>query len=113
MDEVFAQRLIDTGAFRPVQDFVDAEKLRPLSDFDPKVIKYYTVDGKLWAMPIAIAVPLLFYNKIPFREVGLDPEKPPQDLDEVDGRSRGGPEARLPWQRDARRLRPRRIVLVL
>ena len=82
MDEVFAQRLIDTGAFRPVQDFVDTENY-DLSDFDPKVIKYYTLDDKLWAMPIAIAVPLLFYNKLPFREVGLDPEKPPEDLDEV------------------------------
>jgi sn-glycerol 3-phosphate transport system substrate-binding protein len=83
MDEVYAQRLIDTGAFRPVQDFVDQEGYDLSSDFDPKVIQYYTVDGKLWAMPIAIAVPLLFYNKIPFREAGLDPENPPQDLDEV------------------------------
>jgi sn-glycerol 3-phosphate transport system substrate-binding protein len=82
MDEVFAQRLIDTGAFRPVQDFIDQESY-DLSDFDPKVIQYYTVDDKLWAMPISIAVPLLFYNKLPFREVGLDPEDPPQDLNEV------------------------------
>jgi sn-glycerol 3-phosphate transport system substrate-binding protein len=82
MDEVFAQRLIDTGAFRPIQDFIDQENY-DLSDFDPKVVQYYTVDGKLWAMPISIAVPLLFYNKLSFREVGLDPEKPPQDLDEV------------------------------
>jgi len=83
MDEVYAQRLVDTGAFRPVQDFVDQDGYDLSSDFDPKVVQYYTIDGKLWAMPIAIAVPLLFYNKIPFREVGLDPEKPPQDLDEV------------------------------
>jgi sn-glycerol 3-phosphate transport system substrate-binding protein len=83
MDEVYAQRLIDTGAFRPVQDFIDQEGYDLSDDFDPKVIQYYTVDGKLWAMPIAIAVPLLFYNKIPFREAGLDPEDPPQNLDEV------------------------------
>jgi sn-glycerol 3-phosphate transport system substrate-binding protein len=81
-DEVHAQRLIDTGAFRPIQDFIDQENY-DLSDFDPKTIQYYTVDGKLWAMPISIAVPLLFYNKLPFREVGLDPEKPPTNLDEV------------------------------
>ena len=86
-DEVHAQRLIDTGGFRPIQDFIDQEDY-DLSDFDPKTIEYYTVDGKLWAMPISIAVPLLFYNKLPFREVGLDPEKPPQDLDEVMDASR-------------------------
>ena len=51
MDEVYAQRLIDTGAFRPVQDFVDQEGYDLSDDFDPKVIQYYTVDGKLWAMP--------------------------------------------------------------
>jgi sn-glycerol 3-phosphate transport system substrate-binding protein len=82
LEEVQAQRLIDTGEFRPVQDFVDQEKY-DLSDFDPKAIQYYTVDGKLWAMPISITVPLLFYNKIPFREAGLDPDKPPKDLDEL------------------------------
>jgi len=82
VDEVFAQRVIDTKAFRPIQDFIDAENY-DLSDFDPKTVKYYTVDGTLWAMPISIAVPLLYYNKIPFREAGLDPEKPPTDLNEV------------------------------
>jgi sn-glycerol 3-phosphate transport system substrate-binding protein len=34
-------------------------------------------------MPLGITVPMLFYNKIPFREVGLDPDKPPQTLDDV------------------------------
>jgi sn-glycerol 3-phosphate transport system substrate-binding protein len=82
LEEVQTQRLIDTGEFRPVQDFVDREKY-DLSDFDPKAIRYYTVDGKLWAMPISITVPLLYYNKISFREVGLDPDKPPKDLDEL------------------------------
>ena len=82
LDEVQAQRLIDSEGFRPVQDFIDQENY-DLSDFDPKTIQFYTVDGKLWAMPISIAVPLLYYNKLPFREVGLDPDKPPKDLDEL------------------------------
>ena len=82
LDEVRVQRLVDTGAFRPVQDFIDADNY-DLSDFDPKAIEYYTVDGKLWAMPISLAVPLLYYNKLTFREVGLDPEKPPKDLEEL------------------------------
>ena len=47
-------------------------------------------------MPISIAVPLLYYNKIPFREVGLDPEKPPKDLDEMKEMSRQVREAGLP-----------------
>ena len=82
LDEVRVQRLVDTGAFRPVQEFIDAEDY-DLSDFDPKAIEYFTVDGKLWAMPISLAVPLLYYNKLAFSEVGLDPEKPPKDLEEL------------------------------
>jgi sn-glycerol 3-phosphate transport system substrate-binding protein len=82
LDEIQAQRILDSGGFRPVQDFIDAEGY-DLSDFDQKTIRFYTVDDKLWAMPISIAVPLLYYNKIPFREVGLDPDKPPKDLEEL------------------------------
>jgi sn-glycerol 3-phosphate transport system substrate-binding protein len=82
LDEVQTQRLIDTGAFRPVQEFIDRDNY-DLSDFDPKVTQFYTLDSKLWAMPISISVPLLYYNKVAFREVGLDPEKPPKDLEEL------------------------------
>ena len=82
LDEVQAQRLIDSEGFRPVQDFIDQEDY-DLSDFDPKTIQFYTVDDKLWAMPISISVPVLYYNKLAFSEVGLDPEKPPRDLDEL------------------------------
>jgi sn-glycerol 3-phosphate transport system substrate-binding protein len=82
LDEVQTQRLIDTGAFRPVQEFIDRDNY-DLSDFDPKVTRFYTLDGRLWAMPISISVPLLYYNKVAFREVGLDPEKPPKDLEEL------------------------------
>jgi sn-glycerol 3-phosphate transport system substrate-binding protein len=82
LDEVRVQQLIDSGAFRPVQEFIDAEDY-DLSDFDAKTIQYFTLDGTLWAMPISIAVPVFYYNKVPFREVGLDPEHPPQDLEQV------------------------------
>jgi sn-glycerol 3-phosphate transport system substrate-binding protein len=82
LDEVQTQRIIDTQAFRPVQEFIDRDDY-DLSDFDLKVVQFYTVDGKLQAMPISISVPLLYYNKATFREVGLDPDKPPKDLEEL------------------------------
>jgi len=82
LDEVQAQRLIDSDGFRPIQDFIDQDNY-DLSDFDLKTIQFYTVDGKLQAMPISISVPVLYYNKLAFREVGLDPEKPPKDLEEL------------------------------
>lgn len=82
LSEVDAQKMIDSGAVTPVQEFIDRDGY-DLSDLDPKATQYYTVDGKLWAMPISMAVPLLYYNKLTFREVGLDPEQPPRDLKEL------------------------------
>jgi sn-glycerol 3-phosphate transport system substrate-binding protein len=82
MNEANAQRFIDSGAATPLQEFIDQENY-DLSDLDKKAVEYYTVDGELWAMPFGMIVPLLYYNKIPFQEVGLDPEKPPVDLEEL------------------------------
>jgi len=76
------QQMIDSGAAAPAQDFIDREGY-DLSDLDQKAIQYYTWQGKLWAMPFCSGIPLLYYNKAVFREVGLDPERPPQDLEEV------------------------------
>jgi sn-glycerol 3-phosphate transport system substrate-binding protein len=76
------QVMVDSGAVTAVQKFIDEEGY-DLSDFDEKAIDYYSSDGDLYPMPLGIIFPMLFYNKIPFREVGLDPEKPPQTLDEV------------------------------
>ena len=82
MSEVDTQRLIDSGAFVPMRDFVDRDGY-DLSDLDERAVKYYTVQDQVWAMPYAANVPLVYYNKTMFREVGLDPDSPPQDLDEL------------------------------
>ena len=80
--EVDTQKMIDSGAVAPVQNFIDREGY-DLSDLDEKSIQTYTVQGELWAMPFCSGVPLLYYNKVTFREVGLDPERPPRDLEEL------------------------------
>jgi len=80
--EADAQRVIDSGAVRPMQDFIDREDY-DLSDFDEKCVQYYSVDGQLYGMPFGVGVPLLYYDKLDFREVGLDPEQPPRDLEEL------------------------------
>jgi len=82
MGELDTQKMIDSGDVAPVQDFIDRERY-DLADLHEKSVKEYTVQGKLWAMPYGSGVPLLYYNKVTFREVGLDPDKPPQDLEEL------------------------------
>jgi sn-glycerol 3-phosphate transport system substrate-binding protein len=80
--EADTQKMIDSGAVAPIQDFVDRESY-DLSDLNQTLVKFYTAEGKLWMMPFCGGVPFLYYNKVVFREVGLDPEKPPRDLEEV------------------------------
>jgi sn-glycerol 3-phosphate transport system substrate-binding protein len=80
--DIYTQMMIDSGAAAPIQDFVDRDGY-DLSDLDPNGIQSFTTQGKLWAMPFSMEVALLYYNKVALREVGLDPEKPPQDLKEL------------------------------
>jgi sn-glycerol 3-phosphate transport system substrate-binding protein len=80
--EYDTQKMLDGDVVTPVQNFIDRDGY-DLSDLDEKSIQMYTVQGKLWAMPFCAGMPLLYYNKVTFREVGLDPERPPHDLEEV------------------------------
>jgi sn-glycerol 3-phosphate transport system substrate-binding protein len=82
LHDVTTQLLVDSGMLTPVQDFIDRENY-DLSDFVQRTVDYYTVDDKLQGMPFNISNPILFYNKVHFREAGLDPEKPPQTLTQI------------------------------
>jgi sn-glycerol 3-phosphate transport system substrate-binding protein len=74
--------MIDSGEITPIQAFIDRDKW-DTSDFEPAVFNYYKVEGKLYSMPWNSSSSILYYNKDAFKEVGLDPEKPPKTFDEV------------------------------
>jgi len=74
--------LIDLKVVTPVQDFIDREKF-DISDIEPNVANYYSVDGRLYSMPFNTSNPVLYYNKNLFKEAGLDPEKAPRTWAEV------------------------------
>lgn len=82
LDDVSTQIMIDSDETTPVQEFIDKDNY-DLSDFDPKALSYYQLDGKLYSMPFNLAGPILLYDKQDFADAGLDPEKPPQTLDDV------------------------------
>jgi sn-glycerol 3-phosphate transport system substrate-binding protein len=54
-----------------------------VNDLRKGIAAYYTIDGKLMALPFNASAPMLYYNKTAFREAGLDPAKPPRTLDEL------------------------------
>jgi sn-glycerol 3-phosphate transport system substrate-binding protein len=82
--DIGTQRMIDSGRIKPVQDFVEKDNQQALvADLEPAVASYYTVNGKLYSMPFNSSAPVMYYDKNAFKEVGLDPDKPPQTYDEV------------------------------
>jgi sn-glycerol 3-phosphate transport system substrate-binding protein len=82
IEDISTQLMIDSQEITPVQDFIDKEDY-DLSALEPRVLDYYRVGDRLYSMPFNVSNPVLYYNKTDFREVGLDPEKPPQTLEEV------------------------------
>jgi len=82
LTEPFIQRLIDSGYVAPIQDFAHQENY-DFSDLDERAVKSYAVEDKLWGVPVCVDIPFLYYNKLDFEAVGLDPEKPPRSLEEI------------------------------
>jgi sn-glycerol 3-phosphate transport system substrate-binding protein len=74
--------MIDSKAIQPTQVFIDHDKYS-IADLEPNILGYYAINGKLYSMPWNVSTPLLYYNKDAFQAAGLDPNKPPQTLDEI------------------------------
>jgi len=81
--EIGSRFMADSKAITPMQQFIDKDNF-DLSQLEPHIAKYYTVDGKLNAMPFNTSNPILYYNKDAFKAAGLDPEKPPATYEEFE-----------------------------
>jgi sn-glycerol 3-phosphate transport system substrate-binding protein len=82
LQETDQQQIIDTQTVLPASVCAKADKYS-FSDFLPRVISYFTVQGTQYAMPFNTSGPVLYYNKKAFSAAGLDPNSPPTTLDEV------------------------------
>jgi sn-glycerol 3-phosphate transport system substrate-binding protein len=80
--DVGTRFMIDSGTIQPMQVFIDHDKFN-ISDLEPNLLGYFSINGKLYSMPWNNSVPLLYYNKDAFTKAGLDPNKPPKTLDEI------------------------------
>jgi sn-glycerol 3-phosphate transport system substrate-binding protein len=81
--DIGSRLMVDLKVVTPVQTYIDKEKY-DVSDLEPNVLAYYTVDGKQYSMPFNTSTPLLYYNKDMFKAAGLDPEKPPRTFAEFE-----------------------------
>ena len=60
----------------------DAAQVK-MDDFFPAFMLNSTQGGKVWSIPFQRSTPVMYYNKDAFKEVGLDPNKPPQTQAEL------------------------------
>lgn len=68
--EIGSRFLIDSGWMVPIQNFIDKEGWDS-SVIEPNLLAYYTIDGKINAMPFNCSTPLMYYNKTAFDEAGI------------------------------------------
>lgn len=77
--------MASTGMAMPLDDLIAADEdgKEYIEDFLPGFMEDSYVDGRIYSIPFQRSTMVMFYNKNAFKEVGLDPEKPPTTWDEV------------------------------
>ena len=75
------KQVLDTEAFQPVENVLPEDY--PVDDLLPALVNYFTMDDTLQSMPFNNSNAILYYNASAFEEAGLDPESPPDTLEEV------------------------------
>ena len=79
LEDQRTQAAIDTQSFLPVQSCMNVAKYST-SDYLPRPLAYWKVNGVQWALPFAVSAPVLYYNQNAFTKAGLNPADPPTTL---------------------------------
>jgi ABC-type glycerol-3-phosphate transport system substrate-binding protein len=77
---------VEAKAIYPMKDFIEGDNglsQQDLDDIYPALLQYSSWRGVLYSLPMEATNLALLYNKDMFREVGLDPEKPPQNWEQL------------------------------
>ncbi|MFP9190112.1 ABC transporter substrate-binding protein [Natronosalvus vescus] len=81
IDSLHNQQVLDTEATQPVSALLGDDF--PTDDLVSAVQDFFVVDGDLNSMPFNNSNAILYYNKDAYEEAGLDPEQPPETLEDV------------------------------
>ncbi|AEE97712.1 ABC transporter substrate-binding protein [Mahella australiensis] len=74
----------ESGAIQPLDQFIDADAPDMREWMYPICKEIGTYQGKTYAIPMSMNVFMLWWNKDIFKEAGLDPDKPPETIEELD-----------------------------
>lgn len=76
--------LIEQDAIVAFDDIVESDADKAwLKSFYPALMENGQTGGKTWGIPFQRSTIVMYYNKDAFRDVGLDPNKPPATWDEL------------------------------
>ncbi len=81
--ETLTKKFIKHHKIVCLDDLIASESEDIKDDIIPVLLENNTFDGKLYSFPFNKSVPVLYYNKDIFKRVGLDPEKPPETLEQL------------------------------
>ena len=73
----------DKNALLPLDDYATAAGITP-DRYMPRYWDLCHYRGHLWGLPSTVTSLALHWNKRLFREAGLDPERPPRTIEELD-----------------------------
>ena len=68
--EIGTRFMIDSGWIVPMQEMSDGDGY-DLSQIEPNLAAYYTIDNELYSMPFNSSTPILYYNKDMFEKAGI------------------------------------------
>lgn len=68
--EIGTRFMIESGWIVPMQQMVDADNY-DVSQIEPNLAAYYTVDDQLYSMPFNSSTPIMYYNKDMFDAAGI------------------------------------------
>lgn len=73
-------QISESGRLLVLDEYVAAEDRK---DISPGLFGRYTYKGKVMAIPFAVSTPIFHINANRFKEVGLNPDRPPTTWDEL------------------------------
>ena len=76
--------LADSGRVVPVADCTGGQTPANFTDLLPIIRRTYSIDDVLWAAPFNVSVPVMYYDRKLWERAGLDPDRPPTDVDELE-----------------------------
>ncbi|MCZ7629716.1 MAG: extracellular solute-binding protein [Microthrixaceae bacterium] len=84
-EDTNTQTMVDSQAAIPAQSCIEAdpEAGKVYDTLMPAVANGYSVEGVQWPAAFGVSTPVLYYNRAHFRAAGLDPDKPPTNLEEM------------------------------